>query len=584
MQSGLMPGEVVHSRRRRNVPPRPANGPGFFLKKRYKQVGFSETCGRCNSVAAKMDEWGPVGCRANIDWILDRVKENAASKGIVWLPSFDTVTRIHIEAAILQAEGKPETLAMQLALSISGFVTGFLPAEVKEKTLPAWNDVAIVIPCHNYGRFLAECIESAIAANPAEIIVVDDASEDDTAEVAARYHQVKYIRVEHRNVHATRGAGFALTRAANVCFLDADDVLPPDYLSEACKILDEEPKVGIVYSDMERFGDVTGRTDFHEWVDPYWIDRQNHLHAGSVVRRQALELAQVFEEHLKPSAHEDWWLWRQILRYGWHGRKSPAIYRYRRHPDGSMLTKVRCKSWYELASASTETITILIPLAGRLWAWEQLFAWLDRQTWPHDQIELRLLDSSQDADFSRAVAEWIGRSGYTDVRHIRQAVGPQGVADAPRRQNGQEVNLAVARAWAKLTRGLTTPWSLCLEDDILPPADVIERLMRRVGPVIDLVTAAYRTRHHDDRHWHIQREAGENVRDGEEGKGVDEINGSGFGCMLIRSPYLSQHPFANHRGSAWYDPSFYAAWDAELAAVVDWSIVCRHYSGPEEWV
>ena len=49
--------------------------------------------------------------------------------------------------------------------------------------------VSIVIPAYNYGAYLAEAIESALAQtySPVEVIVIDDGSKDDTVEVASRY-------------------------------------------------------------------------------------------------------------------------------------------------------------------------------------------------------------------------------------------------------------------------------------------------------------------------------------------------------------------------------------------------------------
>ncbi|MEK9810238.1 MAG: glycosyltransferase family A protein, partial [Candidatus Nanopelagicales bacterium] len=73
--------------------------------------------------------------------------------------------------------------------------------------------VAIIITCHNYARVLAECVESALATGPSEVLIVDDASDDDTPAVAAQFADrgVRYLRVENRNVYRTRLDGLAQT-------------------------------------------------------------------------------------------------------------------------------------------------------------------------------------------------------------------------------------------------------------------------------------------------------------------------------------------------------------------------------------
>src|SRR5687768_4111427 len=66
--------------------------------------------------------------------------------------------------------------------------------------------VTVAIACYNQARFLADAIESAQAQGygNVEIIVVDDGSTDNTAEVAARYPDVKRIRQSNQGLSAAR--------------------------------------------------------------------------------------------------------------------------------------------------------------------------------------------------------------------------------------------------------------------------------------------------------------------------------------------------------------------------------------------
>ena len=89
--------------------------------------------------------------------------------------------------------------------------------------------VSIVIPCYNHGHFLSDAIRSALAQThpTVEIIVVDDGSTDDTAQVAARYPSVRCLRQENRGLPAARNAGWQASQGRFVIFLDADDRLLP---------------------------------------------------------------------------------------------------------------------------------------------------------------------------------------------------------------------------------------------------------------------------------------------------------------------------------------------------------------------
>jgi glycosyltransferase involved in cell wall biosynthesis len=84
--------------------------------------------------------------------------------------------------------------------------------------------VSVIITCHNYGRFLGEAIRSAQlqTLNDVDIVVVDDGSTDDTAQVANDL-SVPLIRQEHRGPAAARNHGIAATDSRYVALLDADD-------------------------------------------------------------------------------------------------------------------------------------------------------------------------------------------------------------------------------------------------------------------------------------------------------------------------------------------------------------------------
>lgn len=88
--------------------------------------------------------------------------------------------------------------------------------------------ISVVIPAFNAARFIAETIRSAQAQTyaPLEVIVVDDGSADDTAEVAARLGCV-VIRQPNGGVCAARNAGIVAARGDWIALLDHDDLWEP---------------------------------------------------------------------------------------------------------------------------------------------------------------------------------------------------------------------------------------------------------------------------------------------------------------------------------------------------------------------
>lgn len=115
--------------------------------------------------------------------------------------------------------------------------------------------VSVLIPTYNCGRFLGEAIDSVLAQTfrDLEIIVVDDGSTDDTALVAARYPQVKYIYRQHCGVSPARNAAIAVATGEIVVFLDADDIWLPDKLHKQVAYLDEHPDCMLVFTKAANF-------------------------------------------------------------------------------------------------------------------------------------------------------------------------------------------------------------------------------------------------------------------------------------------------------------------------------------------
>jgi glycosyltransferase involved in cell wall biosynthesis len=108
--------------------------------------------------------------------------------------------------------------------------------------------VSVVIPCYRQAHFLAEAIESARHQTyPAvEIVVVNDGSPDDTAMVAARYPEVRYVEQANAGLAAARNTGLAHSTGGFVVFLDADDRLLPDALRANAERLAADPSLGFV--------------------------------------------------------------------------------------------------------------------------------------------------------------------------------------------------------------------------------------------------------------------------------------------------------------------------------------------------
>jgi glycosyltransferase involved in cell wall biosynthesis len=437
---------------------------------------------------------------------------------------------------------------------------------------------AVVVISHNYGRYLPECLSSVLAQTlqPAEIIVIDDSSTDDTPDVVRRFAKrgVRYQRVACHDVHQARRAGFESVRSDAICFLDADDLLPVDYLAAGLAGFSSST-VGFVYSDVESFGDDVCRSAYPEQFDRSRLEQDNFVHAGSLVRREALRVSQVFNEPIDPLVtHGDWFLWRSLARDGWIGVKQRALYRYRKHGANFTLAMHETGiAYFDYAGLRHETVTLFIPLSGRSALWPNLCTYLDRQSWPHDQIRLILLDTSQDRRFAATIREWIAVCDYADVHHIRATVGRLGLADDDRHQPevAEEVRTAVARIYNRMAREIDTDYVWVVEDDILPPDDACERLLRGFDRHTASVSAMYLSRYDGGPCvW------GPDFHQLPFGDGIQQVHGNGFGCVILRGGVVRQTQF---RATGDYDRQFYRDLQSTgLKARIDWETECEHHS------
>ncbi|MEO2014892.1 MAG: glycosyltransferase family A protein, partial [Fuerstiella sp.] len=240
--------------------------------------------------------------------------------------------------------------------------------------------------------------------------------------------------------------------------------------------------VGIVYSDMDRFGRENVTSDMPVDVSLGEMTKRNVIHCASLVRREAIDLSQAFSIPADPKTeHEDWLLWLAVLRQGWKAKKQPAVYHYRRHEEGRSLAKAWAgNTYFERRGLRHETITLFIPLSGRTAVWPRFRQFLEQQTWPHDQVRLVMMDTGQDARFGRRIRRWIAECDYRDVRYLTESVAEAGLADQDRRADGvgDKVRLAAARIYNRLAREATGEFVWVIEDDVIPPNNAAELLMR----------------------------------------------------------------------------------------------------------
>jgi glycosyltransferase involved in cell wall biosynthesis len=200
--------------------------------------------------------------------------------------------------------------------------------------------VSVVIPCYNQAHFLPEAIESALSQThrPMEVIAVDDGSLDNTAEVVARYPEVRCVRQENRGLGGARNSGFRVSKGEYVLFLDADDRLMPVAVAAHLSCFAKHPDAGFVVGDIDNIGldgSCLGSPRFPLLKGSVYEEvlKVNHVANGIAVmwRRSVFEQLGGFKPCCSPAEDVELLLRASRLFRTAHHRSTVA--QYRRYPN-----------------------------------------------------------------------------------------------------------------------------------------------------------------------------------------------------------------------------------------------------------
>lgn len=174
---------------------------------------------------------------------------------------------------------------------------------------------SIIITTHNRPALLPRAVSSARASGTdLEIVVVDDASSDQTAEVCKALSNINYVRVErNQRVAGARNIGLVASHGEYLSFLDDDDTRLPDSLDQQIEVLRKESSAGLIYGQAIPEDQEGGRQSPYPAEclqgDIFWqLMSRNFIPCGSAVfRRSCLTRVGLLDDGL--GGVDDWDLW-----------------------------------------------------------------------------------------------------------------------------------------------------------------------------------------------------------------------------------------------------------------------------------
>jgi len=208
--------------------------------------------------------------------------------------------------------------------------------------------LTVLIPNHNYARYIAEAVGSIVAQHyrPIEVIIVDDASSDDSVEAAraaldtaASLQRTELIALpENRGKLGAINAVLGQISGEYLITLDADDRLAPSYVGRCLEALRRgrlhNPNLGFVYTDcnlVDAAGNVIDRgcsTAF----DTGLVERFSYLPEPAVMLTRAFLDVAPFDETIRVATKHH--KWKRVVANGWAGKHlAQPLFDYRMHDN-----------------------------------------------------------------------------------------------------------------------------------------------------------------------------------------------------------------------------------------------------------
>jgi glycosyltransferase involved in cell wall biosynthesis len=195
-------------------------------------------------------------------------------------------------------------------------------------TLSEADWVTVIIPTYNRAHLIGKTIQSVFAQTYErwDIVVVDDGSTDETAQVVAQFSdRVTYLQIPHSGLSAVaRNVGIAHAQGEFVAFLDSDDLWLPTKLAVQVAAMKRNPQAGLVCTNAIQFSESPQGAERVFWCNDlpssgkifHRLYQGNFIVTSTVlVRRECFEIVGKFNEDLSLRTGQDYELWLRLAAH-----------------------------------------------------------------------------------------------------------------------------------------------------------------------------------------------------------------------------------------------------------------------------
>lgn len=187
--------------------------------------------------------------------------------------------------------------------------------------------VSVIMPTYNHARYIAEAVESVLSQSYKnfELIIIDNYSTDNTAEIVASYkdNRIKYLKFRNNGIiAASRNHGIKNSSGKYIAFLDSDDIWLPEKLELQISLMESNEEIGmsyVLYSHLLEDGSIKGvfpksghRLRGNVFTSLY---RKSVIaNSGTVVRMELFNELGLLDENPKLVTIEDYEMWLRVAK------------------------------------------------------------------------------------------------------------------------------------------------------------------------------------------------------------------------------------------------------------------------------
>lgn len=179
---------------------------------------------------------------------------------------------------------------------------------------------SVIIPTYNRGHLIGKTLESVLnqTVSDFEILIVDDGSNDNTAETVRQFTdpRIHYLKKENGERGAARNYGTSHAKGAYINFFDSDDLMYPNHLRVAREFIESRTNPELFHLGYD-FKTPDGEiTKIINNLDEHLKDQvlfDNILSCNGVFVRKDIADTHPFEENRIMASAEDWELWIRLI-------------------------------------------------------------------------------------------------------------------------------------------------------------------------------------------------------------------------------------------------------------------------------